>query len=88
MVALNCFISRLGEKGLPFFKLLKKQGKFEWTEEANMAFKKLKAYLTSSPLLTLPIKHEDMLLYIVATTSVVSAAIIVEREEEGHVYKV
>ena len=24
MAALNCFISRLGEKGLPFFKLLKK----------------------------------------------------------------
>jgi hypothetical protein len=29
MAALNRFISRLGEKGLPFFKLLKKMGKFE-----------------------------------------------------------
>ena len=47
MVALNRFISRLGEKGLPFFKLLKKTDKFEWTEEANEAFKKLKEYLTS-----------------------------------------
>jgi hypothetical protein len=28
MVALNHFISWLGEKGLPFFKLLKKTGKF------------------------------------------------------------
>jgi hypothetical protein len=28
MAALNRFISRLGEKGLPFFKLLKKSGKF------------------------------------------------------------
>ena len=46
MAALNRFISRLGEKGLPFFKLLKKTDKFEWTEEANEAFKKLKAYLT------------------------------------------
>ena len=52
MAALNRFISRLGEKGLPFFKLLKKIDKFEWTEEANEAFKKLKAYLTSSPTLT------------------------------------
>ena len=34
MVALNHFISRLGKKGLPFFKLLKKTDKFEWTEEA------------------------------------------------------
>jgi hypothetical protein len=29
MAALNRFISRLGEKGLPFFKLLKKTGKFK-----------------------------------------------------------
>jgi hypothetical protein len=28
MVALNRFISRLGERGLPFFKLLKCQDKF------------------------------------------------------------
>ena len=28
MAALNRFLSRLGERGLPFFKLLKKQDKF------------------------------------------------------------
>jgi hypothetical protein len=56
MVALNHFISQLGEKGLPFFKLLKKIGKFEWTEEAKDAFEKLKAYHTSSPTLTPPKK--------------------------------
>jgi hypothetical protein len=33
-------------------------------------------------------KKEDMLLYIVATTMVVSAVIIFEREEEAHVFKV
>jgi hypothetical protein len=52
MAALNRFISRLDEKALPFFKLLKKIGKFEWTEEAKEAFEGLKAYLTSSPILT------------------------------------
>jgi hypothetical protein len=56
MAALNRFISRLGEKGLPFFKLLKKTGKFEWTEEAKEAFESLKIYLTSSPILTPPKK--------------------------------
>ena len=35
MAALNRFISRLGEKVLPFFKLLKKTSKFEWTAEAD-----------------------------------------------------
>jgi hypothetical protein len=38
MAALNRFISQLDKKGLPFFKLLKKTGKFEWTEEAKEAF--------------------------------------------------
>jgi hypothetical protein len=88
MAALNRFISRLGEKGLPFFKLLKKAGKFEWTNEANNMFERLKAYLTSSPILTPPMKKEDMLLYIAATTTMFSVEIIVEREEEGHVFKV
>jgi hypothetical protein len=31
MAALNRFISKLGERGLPFFKLLKHQEKFVWT---------------------------------------------------------
>jgi hypothetical protein len=88
MVALNRFISRLGEKRLPFFKLLKRTGKFEWTEKAKDAFEKLKAYLTSSLVLTPPKKYEAMMLYIAATNTVVRAAIVVEREEEWHVYKV
>jgi hypothetical protein len=31
MAALGGFISKLGEKGLPFFKLVKKSNKFDWT---------------------------------------------------------
>jgi hypothetical protein len=85
MTALNRFISRLGEKGLSFSKLLKKTDKFEWTEDANEAFGSLKVYLTSSPILTPPKKNKDMMLYISATSTVVSATIMVEREE-GHVY--
>jgi hypothetical protein len=38
MVTLNRFISRLGEKGLPFFKLLKASEKFVWSAEADAAF--------------------------------------------------
>jgi len=47
--ALSRFISRLGEKGLPFFKLLKASEQFSWTEEANAAFTQLNAFLTSPP---------------------------------------
>ena len=88
MAALNHFISRLSEKGLPFFKLLKKTDKFKWTEEADEAFKRLKAYLTSSLVLTPPKRYEHMMLYIAVTSTVISTAIVVEREEEGRVYKV
>ena len=38
MAALSCFISRLGEKGLPFFKLLKAFERFSWSKEADTAF--------------------------------------------------
>jgi hypothetical protein len=71
MTVVNRFISRLGEKGLLFFKLLKKIDKFKWIEEAKEAFESLKVYLTLSPILTPPKKHEDMMLYIAATSTVV-----------------
>jgi hypothetical protein len=38
MAALSRFISRLGEKGLPFFKLLKASEKFIWSKEVDVAF--------------------------------------------------
>jgi hypothetical protein len=45
MAALNRFISLLGERGLPFSKLLKVHDKFKWTEEANQALQDLKHHL-------------------------------------------
>ena len=42
MAALSRFISRLGEKGLPFFKLLKANEHFKWMEQADKAFVELK----------------------------------------------
>jgi hypothetical protein len=88
MAALNRFISRLGERGLPFFKLLKRQDKFQWTEEAEQALQDLKHHLQSPPVLIAPLPGEDLLLYIAATTHVASSAIVVERGEEGHAFGV
>jgi hypothetical protein len=78
MVALNRFISRFGERGLPFLKLLKNHDKFNWTEEANQALQDLKHYLQSPPILMAPQPGENVLLYITATTHVISTAILVE----------
>jgi hypothetical protein len=79
MVALNRFISRLGERGLPFFKLLKHHNKFKWTEEANLALQDLKHHLQLPYILTAPQPGENLLLYIAATTHVVSTVIVVEQ---------
>jgi hypothetical protein len=54
MTALSRFISRLGEKGLPFYKLLKKVNKFQWTAEAQEALEALKKLLTAPPVLKPP----------------------------------
>jgi hypothetical protein len=88
MAALGLFISKLGEKGLPFFKLLKKADKFIWDDEAQKAFDALKESLTTPPVMTPPIPKETLLLYISTTTNVVSMVLVAEREEEGHAYPV
>ena len=48
----------------------------------------LKQLLTKALILVPPIDGEPLLLYVAATTRVVSAALVVEREEEGHALKV
>jgi hypothetical protein len=88
MAALNRFNLKLGERGLPFFKLLKHQEKFVWTPEANQALAQLKDFLSKPPVLTAPRKKEQLLLYLAATTHVVITAIVVERQEDGHAYPV
>jgi dsDNA-binding SOS-regulon protein len=88
MAALNRFILKLGERGLPFFKLLKHQEKFMWTPEADQALAQLKDFLSKPPVLTAPRKKEQLLLYLAATTHVVSTGIVVERQEDGHAYPV
>ena len=67
---------------------MKKANHFEWTSEAYEALDKVKLLFTKAPILVPPTDGESLLLYIAATTQVVSAALIVEQEEEGHALKV
>src|SRR6266542_100093 len=82
MVALGRFISRLGERGLPLFKLLKKADRFEWNQEAERALQDLKEYLSSPPVLMAPLPGEPLLLYVAATPVVVSTVLVTERDRE------
>jgi hypothetical protein len=88
MASLSRFLSRFGDKGLPFFKLFKTGKKFEWSEEADLAFTQLKQYLASPPVLTSPKSGEVLQLYIAVTDRVVSTVLVVQREEPGHAYGV
>ena len=74
----------LGEKGLPLYRLLRKSKCFSWTPEAEEALTKIISLLTNPPVLVPPTKDEALLLYVAAMTQVVSAAVVVERQEEGH----
>jgi hypothetical protein len=94
MAALNRFISKLGEHleawrtGTTFLQTTKHQEKFVWTPEADQALDQLKDFLSKPPVLTAPCKKEQLLLYLVVTTHVVSTTIVVERQEDGHAYPV
>jgi hypothetical protein len=84
LAALSRFISRLDEKALPLYHLLKKSEHFSWTLEAEEALTKLKATLSNPPILVPSATGGPLLLYVVAMTQVVNAAVVVERAEEGH----
>jgi hypothetical protein len=81
---LSHFISRLGEKNLPLYQLLKKHERFSWTVKVQDALDKLKATLAHAPILTPPQGSKPLYLYVTTTTQVVSTIIVVEHTEEGH----
>jgi uncharacterized membrane protein len=72
---------------MPLYKFLKSDV-FVWTEEAQQALDSLNALLTSAPVLVARERCEPHLLYFMATTHVVSAALVVEMEEPGRALKV
>jgi hypothetical protein len=59
-----------------------------WTQEADQALAQLKDFLSKPPVLMAPRKKDQLLLYLVATTHVVSTASTVKRQEDWHSYPV
>ena len=78
VAVLNRFISRATNKCLPFFCTLKKS--FKWMVECQQAFEDLKAYLSSSPLLSPSKPREELFLYSALSSITVSVALV--REED------
>ncbi|GKE35291.1 reverse transcriptase domain-containing protein [Tanacetum coccineum] len=73
------------ETSLPFFKTLKKCTKksdFQWTVEAEVAFKQMKKLIAELPTLTAPIEREELIVYLAAAQEAVSVVLMTERETE------
>ena len=79
VAALNRFVSRATDKCLPFFCMLKKS--FEWTTECQQAFKELKAYLCSPPLLSPSQLGEELFLYLAVSPAAVNATLVREKDK-------
>ncbi|PKA63766.1 putative mitochondrial protein [Apostasia shenzhenica] len=75
VTALSRFISKSGERCLPFFKILRGENQ-AWNEDCAKAFQSLKEYLLSPPLLFAPVQDKDLFLYLSATDNSVSAVLV------------
>ena len=81
LIALSRFISKSTQHALPFFKLLRKEIKFEWTEECEAALKHLKETLSAPPVLSRPDQGEVLYLYLSVSSDAVSVVIVMETPE-------
>ncbi|XP_057435810.1 uncharacterized protein LOC130728374 [Lotus japonicus] len=85
MAALSRFLPMAGDKAAPFFTCLKKNSKFQWTEECEQAFTKLKESLATLPVLSKPTPGFPLVLYLAVTDKAVSTVLL---QEEGKKQKV
>jgi hypothetical protein len=88
LATLSRCVCHLGERGLPLYKLLKTSNSFLQMDEAQKGLDDLKALISKPPVLASLELGETLLLFLTATTQDISATLVVEREEPGHVYKV
>jgi hypothetical protein len=86
LASLNRFISRSAERNLPFFEILKSAEVFQWGPAQQKAFEELKQYLIDLTTLTPPSPGAPLLLYVAASHSVVSVALVQEKQD-GQVKK-
>jgi hypothetical protein len=79
LASLNRFISRSAERNLPLFEILKSVEVFQWGPAQQKAFEELKQYLIYLTTLTPPSPGAPLLLYVAASYSAVSAALVQEK---------
>ncbi|GJR35627.1 reverse transcriptase domain-containing protein [Tanacetum coccineum] len=83
LASLNRFLSKSAEKSLPFFKTLNKctkKSNFQWTTEAEAAFKQMKKLIAELPTLTAPMEKEELIVYLAAEREAVSLVLMTGKE--------
>jgi len=85
MAALSRFVSAGRDKGYPYFQCLKRNNRFVWIwecEEAfKEAFKKLKEYMVSPPVLCKPEPGTPLYLYFAVTEKAISLVLLQEQDQ-------
>ena len=84
MAALTRFISKLVDKALPFFALLRGNKKFEWGEEESKAFSAVKEHLAKLPTISRPEDGDTLQLYISTSPKTVVAVLLMEKEKQQY----
>ena len=86
---LNKFIYRSTNRCRPFFQLLHKWKRIEWTEECNLAFEEMKKYLSRPPILSRLEKDEALFANIVVMCHTVSLVLVrIEARVQKPIYYV
>nr|XP_009387907.1 PREDICTED: uncharacterized protein LOC103974748 [Musa acuminata subsp. malaccensis] len=78
LAALSRFLSRSGDRCLPFFRALKNPQEFAWTAECGEAFAHIKEHLASLPRLASVSPQEKLGIYLAASQNAVSSVLIKE----------
>ena len=78
MAALSRFVSAGGEKGHPYFQCLRRNSRFAWTDECEVAFIKLKEYLATPPVLCKSVTGMPLRLYFMVTEQAISSVLVQE----------
>jgi hypothetical protein len=77
---LNRFIAKLVEQSLPFFTILRGSTRMEWGAEQQNAFDDSKLYVEHLPTLSSTEQGQPLILYVFATYSAVSGALVIKKE--------
>ena len=82
VAALSRFISRATDKCIPFFDVIKKgKRNFEWTSDCEEAFRALVRHLESPPVLSKPVDHEMLYVYLAISQHAISTALVREEDQ-------